>query len=100
MDIQNYLEDPSMLQTLERAGPVALPASYLVQLPLKMQMCVALISSLFKMDQKVYRRISDNIYQTLQEHKDGIRLAAQIEKNKIRPNAIPPQLSIKYAITS
>jgi hypothetical protein len=89
-----------MLKTLERAALVALPAPCFVHLPLKLQLCVALISSLFKMDQKVYRRISDNIYKTLQEHKDAHRLAAQIEKNKLALNAIPSRHLSSSRITA
>jgi hypothetical protein len=43
---------------------------------------LALLNTKLKMEQKVYRRISDNIYQTLQEHKDATRELAKIQLSK------------------
>jgi hypothetical protein len=42
----------------------------------------ALFSSKLNMNQKVYRRISDNIYQTLQEHKEASRELRKIQFKK------------------
>jgi hypothetical protein len=39
----------------------------------------ALFSSKLNMDQKIYRRISDNIYQTFQEHKEASRELRKIQ---------------------
>jgi hypothetical protein len=42
----------------------------------------ALLSSQLNMDKKVYRRISDNIYQTLQKHREASRELRRIQFRK------------------
>jgi hypothetical protein len=49
---------------------------------LKILLSHALLSSKLNMDQKIYRRISDNIYQTLQEHKEASRELQKIQLKK------------------
>jgi hypothetical protein len=48
---------------------------------IKILLSHALFSSKLSMEQKVYRRISDNIYQTLQEHKKASR---ELQKTQLK----------------
>ncbi len=64
-----------------KIGPKTLiPMIFFAADPSKTNALLSLLSARLNMDKKVYRRISDNIYKTLQEHKEATR---ELEKIKI-----------------